>query len=272
MKGFLKVLAVIVVCLVVLLCVAAVARNFIIKTSLSAGIKAVTGMELSIGSLDVGLFSPTVSVKGLKLFNPPDFSEKLMVDLPELYVRYDLPAIMKGKVHLPEIKIDLKELIVVRTSKGAMNIDRLKSLQPAKQDKGGKAPEIKIDTLDLAIGKVVYKEFGADGTPRVTEFNINIHERHENISDPNVLISLIVVKALRNTTISGLTGSLESADKILGSAASSLAGTGKKVIIGVTDTAVTTVDKAVGTVGGALQGVVGGLLGGSSGDKESESK
>jgi hypothetical protein len=97
MKGFLKVLAVIVVCLVVLLCVAAVARNFIIKTSLSAGIKAVTGMEMSIGSLDVGLFSPTVSVKGLKLFNPPDFSEKLMVDLPELYVRYDLPAIMKGK-------------------------------------------------------------------------------------------------------------------------------------------------------------------------------
>jgi uncharacterized protein involved in outer membrane biogenesis len=267
MKGFLKVLAVIAVCLVVLLCIAVVARNLIIKTSLSSGIKAMTGMELSIGSLDVGLFSPTVSVKGLKMFNPPDFSEKLMVDLPELYVRYDLPAIMKGKVHLPEIKLDLKELIVVKTAKGAMNIDRLKSLQPAKQE-GAKPPEIKIDTLDLAIGKVVYKEFGADGPPRVTEFNINIHERHENISDPNVLIGLIVVKALRNTAISGLTGSLESADKILGSAASSLAGTGKKVITGVADTTVNTVDKAVGAVGSTLQGAVGGLFGGSSGGKE----
>jgi hypothetical protein len=265
MKVFMRILMMSVLCLVVLLGALVLARNAIIKSSLSAGIQNITGMSLDIGSLDVGLFNSSVSVKALKLYNPSDFPEKLMVDLPELFVRYDLPAIIKGNVHLPELKIDLKELVVVKTAKGVTNIDSLKPLQPKGE---GKPPKIAIDLLDLAVGKVVYKDYSFGGQPKVMEFNINIHERHEHITDPNVLVSLIITKALRNTTISGLTNTLESADKILGNAAVSAVGSGKKVLIGVTDTAVNTVDKTVETAGGVLKGAIGGLLGGSSEKKE----
>ena len=37
------------------------------------------------------------------------------------------------------------------------------------------------------------------------EFNVNINEKYENITNPYSLVSLIVVKALMNTTIARLT-------------------------------------------------------------------
>ena len=36
------------------------------------------------------------------------------------------------------------------------------------------------------------------------EFNVNIDERYENITDPQSFVRLIIVKALKNTTIASL--------------------------------------------------------------------
>ncbi|MDB4349489.1 hypothetical protein OAA99_00885, partial [Omnitrophica bacterium] len=41
-------------------------------------------------------------------------------------------------------------------------------------------------------------------TPTVQEFNINIDEKYENITNPYALVSLIIVKSLAGTTIARL--------------------------------------------------------------------
>jgi uncharacterized protein involved in outer membrane biogenesis len=176
-------------------------KNIIAKNLVSKGIKAITGLTLEIGSLDLGVFKPVVSVKDLKLFNPSEYPDKLMVDLPAFYADYDLAGFLKGKVHFRQLRVNLKSLEVSKNTKGKVNLESLEALKPKGS---GPAPEIKIDKLVLDIGKVSYKDYSRPAKPTVKEFNLNIHETYENIDNPQSLIKIILAKALMNTNIADL--------------------------------------------------------------------
>jgi len=197
-----KKIIVVMVIILVLLVVFYLAKNIIAKNTLSAGVKAITGLGLEIQDMNVGIFKTVVSVDNLKIFNPSAFTDRVMADIPEIYVDYDLGAFLKKKVHLEELRLNIKELTVVRDAKSQVNIGSLQALLP-KQDKSQKMPEIKIDTLDLTIGKVIYKDYSL-GELQVHEFNINLHERLQNITDPKMLAGLILAKALSKTNIASL--------------------------------------------------------------------
>jgi len=203
-----KMLSVIVV-VVVLLIVGYFAKNAIASRAISAGVRVMTGLKLNMRSMNVGIVRTLISIKGLELFNPSGFEDNLMVDIPEIYVDYDLAAFLKGKVHLEKVRLDLKEFVVVKNQKGELNLDSLKTVKEKKgiamTKKKTKMPNIQIDVLELKIGKVIYKDYLNREEPRVREFNVNIDEKYENITDPRTLANLIVFKALMNTSISGLT-------------------------------------------------------------------
>ncbi len=206
-----KKLVTIAVSIVVVIAVLAFAKDMVIKMSVEKGVELVTGLKLSMGTLRVGIIKTLVDIRNLRLFNPANFKDRVMLDMPEIYVAYDLPALMKGKVHLSEARIALKEFVVVKNEKGELNLDSLKVVQAQKQGKrpaakeAGKIPKIQIDSLRLKIKRVVYKDYTAGKEPRVTEYKINIDEQYKNITDPYSLVSLIVVKALMNTAIANLT-------------------------------------------------------------------
>ena len=204
------------------------ARNTVVKIGVQQGVRIITGLNLSIDHLDIGLFKPTIAIRNLMLFNPPEFGDKLMVNLPEIYVDYDLKSILKSKYHFPEMRIHLQEFLVVKNEKGKLNLDSLKaigsqSVPESPLQKEQKLPDIKIDQLELIIGKVVYKDYSNGEVPMIREFPINLREKYENIDNPQTLVKLIVVKALAKTTIaslanfnlnalqSNLTGTLQSA-------------------------------------------------------------
>ena len=190
-------------------------KNLIVKTSVKAGVKAMTGLKLNIKSMNVGILNSLIGINGLQLFNPPGFVDELMVDLPEIYVDYDLGAFIKRKVHLEEVRLNLKEFSVIKNEKGELNLDSLRVVEEKKEEKvegeekkekeKTKMPELQIDVLELKIGKVVYKDYSKGTPPKSKEFNVNIDERYENITNPRAFISLIIVKALKNTTIARLT-------------------------------------------------------------------
>lgn len=202
--------------LVVLVVVLFVFRNQVIKAAISAGTKQVTGLNLEIAKLDVDLSKTFVEVSGLRLENPSDFQDRTMVDLPLVYINYHLGDILKGNIHLEDLKLHLKEVSVIRNKDGKLNLDALKVAQqqpaqpkePAKPSEPGKpapAPKIQIDNLDLKIERVIFKDYSISADPIVQTFDVNINEQHHNITDPDNLVKLIVTKALRNTTIARLT-------------------------------------------------------------------
>ena len=192
--------------IVAIILVAVFTKDVIIRVSVENGVRMVTGLTLKVDSFRVGIFKPILQIRGLKLFNPPGFKDRIMVDLPEIYVDYDRGALMKGKVHITNARIDLRELVVVRNTGGQLNLNSLRVVQAreGRAKPAVKTPPLMIDRLELKIGKVVLKDYST-GSPIVKEFNLASDEIYTNIDDPNALVSLIVVRALRKTSIAALT-------------------------------------------------------------------
>jgi len=205
-----KILTVVIGVIAILLILSFV-KDMFIKTSVEKGVELVTGLPLKMRSLNVGIINTLVNIRDLKLFNPVGYKDKIMLDMPEVYVDYNLPSIIKGKIHMQKMRLNLKEFTVIKNERGELNLDSLKVVQAQKEGRqpqekeAGKAPEMQIDSLELKIGKVVYKDYSKGGAPSVQEFKVNLDEKYKNIRDPYSLVSLIVVKTLMNTTIARLT-------------------------------------------------------------------
>lgn len=203
-----KKIAIRVIGILAVLMVLSIAKDVVIKASVENGVALVTGLRLSIESFKVGIISTLVDIKGLVLFNPKGFKDKVMMDMPEIYVDYVLPAILRGEIHLKKARLNLEEFTVVKNERGELNLNSLKVVQAQKEGvkkrETAKAPKIQIDELELKIGRVVYKDYTGQGAPSVKEFNINLNERYTNIQDAYTLVSLIVVKSLMNTSVSSL--------------------------------------------------------------------
>jgi uncharacterized protein involved in outer membrane biogenesis len=207
---FLKIVAIVLVCLIVIV---VLTKNTVARIGVEKGIETVTGLRMSIRSFNIGILKTLVGIEDMKLYNPKGYEDPVMLDMEEVYVDYNLVSILKGTVHLSEMRIALNEFFVIKNEKGELNLNALKvvkedktSGKPAESPaQKGEAPDIRIDKLRLKIGKVVYKDYSKGGAPVVREFNINLDEEFTDITDPEKLVGLIVVKALMGTPIAALT-------------------------------------------------------------------
>jgi len=203
-----KILFKLIIVILVVVIVLFFAKNMVAKAAISAGVRAISGLNLSMRSINIGILKTLVGINDLKLFNPDGFPDRLMMDMPEIYVDYNLGAFFRGRIHLRELRLNLKEFAVIKNERGQLNLDSLKVVKEKKQKRvhaeaAGMMP-FQIDVLELKVGKVIYKDYSTGTQPMVQEFNVNINERYENITDPYNLARLIVVRTLRKTIISRL--------------------------------------------------------------------
>ncbi len=199
-----KVLIVIAVVLVALF----LAKDFIASSFLTIAVRSFTDLSASLQSVSINVFKSTVDVKGFKLYNPSRlFKDKVMVDMPEVYISYYPGSFLMGTKHLKEVKLNIREFVVVKNVDGKLNLDYLKPVQQhMDQKKDAKKQDYKfmIDTLELKIDKVAYKDYSGSGEPMVKEYNIGVNERYTNITNPYSFAALVVFKALVNTSIASL--------------------------------------------------------------------
>ncbi len=204
-----KLLRSILIGIVVLVLVVVLGKNIIAKAALTSGIKMVTGLNAQASGMQVGI--PVIGIQGLKIMNPAGYPDPMMVSLKEFMVDYDLQAILGGKPHLRKLVLNLEEVSIIKRQDGAVNIQQIKALQqkPAsskssKPASAGKAPPLKIDALDLRIGRVVFKDYTHTPATEKT-FNLNVSEQHENIGDTYALAGLIVLKIMSRTGLAAIT-------------------------------------------------------------------
>lgn len=192
-----------------------VAKNLIAKAAVEGGVKAVTGLPLKMDKLDISLTKSYIAIEKLDLQNPKGFPERTMLNMPEIYIDYHLGDIIGGNIHLEEVRIDMAEFVVVKNTDGTLNLDTLKALQGDKKEgapkeekpkEKGEAPQIQLDVLKLKLGQVVYKDYSKGGNePAVKTFKMDIQEEYTNITDPNNLVRLIVLKVMMGTPLAALT-------------------------------------------------------------------
>ena len=208
-----KFLGKLIVVLIVALVVLVLARNVVVKAVAESGVKAVTGMPLSIGKLDLNLVNTLVDIENLVVKNPSGFHDTSLVDIPKIFVDFKLSDMLKGKVHLKALEFDMKQFTVVKNEKGELNLDRLRALQGTQKPSaqrpvpGPKTPAkplpVQIDMMHLKIGKVVYVDYSS-GKPSSKEFFISLDQSYQNITDLNNVVRLIVLKAMVSSGISNV--------------------------------------------------------------------
>jgi uncharacterized protein involved in outer membrane biogenesis len=145
---------------VILVLVLALFRNVIAQVVLERYLRAVTGMDVSIGHVRIGLTEPTLALLDARMFNADDFGRATCVDVPELYIEYDRSALWNRKLHLKKVRLDLAELSIVQNDEGKNNIRELLTRPEVKASIiSGRNYEFEgIDTLNLALGKFKYSD------------------------------------------------------------------------------------------------------------------
>ena len=250
-----------IVVILVLLVLFTITKNFMAKVVISTGVRAITGLKLSIKSVDIGIFRTLINIKGLEIFNPDGFEDRLMADAPEIHVDYNLGDFLRKKAHFEELRLNLKKLIVIKNREGELNLNSLRVVKKKERDSSvsekGKVSRLEIDSLELKIEKVIYKDYSTSGSPKVREYDVNINERYQNIKDPKTFVNLILFKALINTGISdvtnfdlvslgqGLGDTLGAASKTAGKTAGKVLGTTGDTVKGVTEKTVDTIKDMV---------------------------
>jgi uncharacterized protein involved in outer membrane biogenesis len=210
-----KKLGIVIGIIVIIIALLLIFKNVLIKTAVEQGTKRVTGLELAIRDMDVGLLASKVDITDMQLLNPSGFPDKIMIDIPKFLVDVELASFFKKRAHVQTLALDLKELMVVRNKDRILNLSALKSVsekqkkvkKPVEQKEGEKekeAPQVVIDTLILKIGKVVYKDYSWGTKPLTKTFTLGINEVYRDITDPKKLVNLIIVRALQGTNIAQL--------------------------------------------------------------------
>ena len=170
--------------LLVLLAVAGVLlRNPIIREIAQYRLSRQTGLEVTIGRVDIGLLSPRITVEDFVIYNSADFGGSPLMEVPELHLEYDRDALFSRQLHFRLVRLNFARGTVVEDKAGRLNLEVLQR-QMEKTGVGGggtnHTPSIHykflgVDTLNLTLGHV---DFLSMKTPaRVDTLNIGLHNR-----------------------------------------------------------------------------------------------
>lgn len=208
-----KLIRKIVIIFLVVLIIAAIAKDQILKHTISLAATKITGAKVSMDSFSLGVIKQSVSITGFRMMNPPGFPDETMIDIPLVSVSCSMLELMKKKLVIPKAEFTLKEIVLIKNAEGELNVNSLavtekkeepgkKDEEPAQQEKQEMMP-LQIDELVLDIGQVVYKDYSAGEKPTVKVYDVGIQKTYKNITSPQQLVGLIVTASLQQTALKG---------------------------------------------------------------------
>lgn len=142
-------------------------KNILLTELAQQGVAKRTGLEVRIDRVQVGVLKPTVTVEGLRLYNPAEFGGGPFLDFREIHVEYDPGALLRGRLWLRLLRLDLEELCVVRAEGDRWNFqtinERIQERAPRQRRVsvafGG------IGVLNLSVGRI--RQFAMEAPDRV---------------------------------------------------------------------------------------------------------
>jgi hypothetical protein len=172
-------------------------KDALLKELAEARIRRRTGLEAQIGRLEVNLLSPTITVEGLKLFNPPEFGGSPLLDIPDGHLEYDRAALRSGRVRLRLLRLRVAELTVVRNAQGLSNLQAVQQMVAARAAAEGSSLVFDgIETLNLTFEQVRAYQLGMPTPPKT--FNLGLrNEILRNLQTPQDVERALLALAAR---------------------------------------------------------------------------
>lgn len=162
--------------LAVLIVVAILSLNAIVKQIVQSRFRSATGMDATIGKMDIGLLTPTLAIEDFKIYNPPGFGGSLFLSLPEIYVDYDRDALRARKLHLNLVRINLAEMDIIQDKNGRTNIqsigEKSQAAAAAAKKQSSAFTFTGLDTLNVTLQKL--RLWSLDSPAQVREMPFGI--------------------------------------------------------------------------------------------------
>ena len=233
-----------------------VSRGFVVRHALEAAVTRSTGFPLEIADVSIGLTNGRVEVTDLRLGNPPGFEDPRCLHVSKLVADAEVGSFLREVYHAEEIELVVPEIVVVKNAAGETNLDRLSALAgkdgEKKPDEPGKELRWRCDRLRLVLGKVVFLDYSRakDGKPRRETWDLDIDEEFRDLTSPDQIVRLIVLKVVAGTPIRLVNATVETLkeglDGVVGVAGEILKGAGGAI------------KGAAEGIGGAIEGIFGG--------------
>jgi hypothetical protein len=178
-------------------------KDAILRAVTEHRIRKQTGMDVSIGSLSGGLFSPVVTIRNLKLYNTADFGGGLFADVPELHVEYDPVALADQRLRVTLMRLKIAELDIVINQQGQTNVlSMVQKIRTHQKQPGGKKVFGKFDfegiemlNLTLENGRAV--DLRKNGDPRIVPVHLE-SQAFPNVKSGNDVRAILGIVWLRS--------------------------------------------------------------------------
>jgi len=200
LKWTFRIIALVVVAVVLLL----VFKDTILRMVTEHQIRSQTGMDVKIGRLSSGLFSPVVTIENFKLYNTPEFGGTEFLIIPELHIELDSDALEAQRIKVKLVRFNLAELDIVKNKAGQTNVVTML----AKMPKGKLAPHgiriggkkfdfESIDVLNLSLGRMRFIDLNDRSKDRDVVLNLD-DQVFNNVKTEGDVYSILLLIWLRS--------------------------------------------------------------------------
>lgn len=195
--------------IVVLVVALLLLKDTLLKSYAEARIRRQTGMEARLGKLEVGVFSPTLTVEDFRLYNRAEFGGSPLLDVPELHLECDASALASRKLRFKLVRLHIRELNIVEDQAGRTNVsDWLGELEKVMTTpgRGGSAEFGGIETLNVTLGKIRYGSLKQPA--QVSEVELGLKNQiFTNVQSMEELYGLLVKVLFQKGVTISLSGS-----------------------------------------------------------------
>jgi AsmA protein len=181
MKRLLKITAVVVAVLLVV----ALALPFLVDANqfrplLETKLSAALGRQVSLGNLQLSIFSGSVTAAELSISDDPAFSKTPFLRAKSLQAGVELkPLILSRKLNVTGVTIDQPEIDLIQTAAGVWNFSSLggkaevPAAAPAASSSTSSAPDLTVSLVKISNGRLTVAKQGAKSKPLILD-KVNI--------------------------------------------------------------------------------------------------
>lgn len=176
-------------------------RDALITWTLRKAIAGTLGVGVRLDGSELGLANASWRLQNLVLSNPPGFGPGPMVEIPEIFVRYDTAASSSNSVRLAEFRFDLARLHVDVDGSGRTNLMALGQIGGIGSNRTNPIADgwqfSGIDRLTLSLGEITFRDARDPARNRVLNLGVT-NRTFENVTSPFQLIPLAIEIGLRS--------------------------------------------------------------------------
>lgn len=185
-------------------------KNFFLKHLLIGLGPKVIGARMELDHFSLSFLRQSMSLKGLKLYNPEGFPDEAMLDVPQVSVRLNPWRMLTGRLAMSRVVVDMKELVIIKDADMKLNVDALKvaqsgkdpPAQESKQAQKGRRPKFHIQELRLNVEQVVVKDFSKGEAPVIQVYDVPLKDKViRDVDSFEKLVTVLIVHAMGPTAI-----------------------------------------------------------------------